>query len=99
VPNQPSTERLCCSNRLIVALLCLCTLPAAAADGLLPGQEALRLQQQQQRDLQQLQLEQRQRQIQRGSFAVPPTTPALPADTAQDQRCWPLSGTRVAGED
>jgi len=57
----------------------------------------LRLQQQQQRDLQQLQLEQRQRQIQRGSFAVPPTTPALPADTAQDQRCWPLSGTRVAG--
>ncbi len=97
MPNQPSTKRHSCTHKLVTALLCLCTLPAAAADGPVPGQEALRLQQQQQRDLQQLQLEQRQRQLQRGSFAPPPATPALPANTTQDQRCWPLSGTRVAG--
>lgn len=97
MPNQPSTKRHSCTHKLVTALLCLCTLPAAAADGPVPGQEALRLQQQQQRELQQLQLEQRQRQLQRGSFAPPPATPALPANTTQDQRCWPLSGTRVAG--
>ncbi|MGQ7861573.1 ShlB/FhaC/HecB family hemolysin secretion/activation protein [Pseudomonas sp. 32A] len=97
MPNQPSTKRHSGTHKLVTALLCLCTLPAAAADGPVPGQEALRLQQQQQRDLQQLQLEQRQRQLQRGSFAPPPATPALPANTTQDQRCWPLSGTRVAG--
>ncbi|NIL18480.1 ShlB/FhaC/HecB family hemolysin secretion/activation protein [Pseudomonas sp. AN3A02] len=97
MPNQPSTKRHSCTHKLVTALLCLCTLPAAAADGPVLGQEALRLQQQQQRDLQQLQLEQRQRQLQRGSFAPSPATPALPANTAQDQRCWPLRGTRVAG--
>ena len=97
MPNQPSTGHLCCLQKLGITLLCLCALPVAAADGPQPGQEALRLQQQQQRDLQQLQLEQRQRQMQRGSFGTQPVTPALPKDIAQDERCWPLNGTRLAG--
>ena len=97
MPNQPSTGHLCCLQKLGITLLCLCALPVAAADGPQPSQEALRLQQQQQRDLQQLQLEQRQRQMQRGSFGTQPVTPALPKDIAQDERCWPLNGTRLAG--
>ena len=97
MPNQPSTQRQYCIQSLGVALLCLCALPAAAADGPQAGQEALRLQQQQQRDLQQLHLEQRQRQLQRGSFGTQAATPALPTDIAKDDRCWPLSGTRLAG--
>lgn len=97
MPNQPSTENLFRAKRLIVALLCVSPLPVVAAEGAQLGQEALRLQQQQQSDLQQLQLEQRQRQLQKGSFGSQPATPALPAHTRQDQRCWPLSGTRMAG--
>jgi hemolysin activation/secretion protein len=97
VPNQPSTKRLCCIQKLGAALLCLCALPAAGAEGPQLGQEALRLQQQQQRDLQQLQLEQRQRQLQRGSFGAQPATPTVPEGGGHDERCWLLSGTRVAG--
>ena len=97
MPNQPSTGRFCYIRQTGLALLCLCALPVAAAEGPQPGQEALRLQQQQQRDLQQLQLEQRQRQMQRGSFGAPSVTPASPAGVAKDERCWPLSGTRLAG--
>ena len=78
-------------------LLGLTYLTPALADNLQPGQEALRLQQQQQRDLQQLQLEQRQRQMQRGSFSSTPAAPSQPAQTASDERCWPLSGTRIGG--
>jgi len=72
-------------------------LPVAAADMPQPGQEALRLQQQQQRDLQQLQLEQRQRQLQRGSFGTPAVAPAETAQGSEDEQCWALSGTRIAG--
>ncbi|MBL4983055.1 ShlB/FhaC/HecB family hemolysin secretion/activation protein [Pseudomonas carnis] len=97
MPNQLSTGHLSCTRNLGIALLCLWTLPVAGAEAPQPGQEALRLQQQQQRDLQQLQLEQRQRQMQRGSFGTPAATPALPTDIAKDERCWPLSGTRLAG--
>lgn len=57
----------------------------------------LRQQQQQQRDLQQLQLEQRRRQLERGSFGPAPVAPAVPASVPADERCWPLSGTRVGG--
>jgi len=80
-----------------LASLLLGSLPAAAADMPQPGQEALRLQQQQQRDLQQLQLEQRQRQLQRGSFASPTVAPAQAAGSGEDEHCWALSGTRIAG--
>lgn len=97
MPNLPSLKRLCHLHPLGIALLCVCALPASAADGPQPGQEALRLQQQQQRDLQQLQLEQRQRQLQKGSFGTPTAAPTVPADNVKDERCWPLSGIRLAG--
>ena len=97
MPIQPTTGHWCRIQKWGITLLCLCALPAAAADAPQPGQEALRLQQQQQRDLQQLQLEQRQRQMQRGRFGTPPSTPTAPKDIAQDERCWPLRGTRLAG--
>ncbi len=57
----------------------------------------LRQQQQQQRDLQQLQLEQRKRQLERGAFGPAPATPAIPDSVKPDERCWPLSGTRIGG--
>ena len=60
-----------------------------------PGSAAQ--QQQQQRDLQQLQLEQRKRQLERGAFGPAPVTPAIPQTVTPDERCWPLSGTRIGG--
>lgn len=45
--------------RRILCSLCLYSSALVAAEGLQPGQESLRLQQQQQRELQRLQLEQR----------------------------------------
>ena len=68
-----------------------------AAEPVAPGQEVLRQQQQQQRDLQQLQLEQRKRQLERGAFGPAPVTPAIPQTVTPDERCWPLSGTRIGG--
>lgn len=84
-------------RRWLLLSLLAGALPVAAADMPQPGQEALRLQQQQQRDLQQLQLEQRQRQLQRGSFGAPAVTPAEAAPHREDEHCWALSGTRLAG--
>lgn len=95
--NPLSTECPCGPVKLIVSMLCLYALPVASAVGQQPDQEALRLQQQQQHELQQLQRDQRRRQIQRGSSAAQPVTPALPADNLEDERCWPLNGIRVAG--
>lgn len=83
--------------RLLAALLSLSIAALQAAEPSALGQEGLRQQQQQQRDLQQLQLEQRRRQLQRGSFGPAPSTPALPAQVTADERCWPLSGTRIGG--
>lgn len=83
--------------RLLAALLSLSIAPLQAAEPSALGQEGLRQQQQQQRDLQQLQLEQRRRQLERGSFGPAPSTPALPAQVTADERCWPLSGTRIGG--
>ncbi|MCU0121354.1 ShlB/FhaC/HecB family hemolysin secretion/activation protein [Pseudomonas sp. B2M1-30] len=71
--------------------------PLHAAEPASPGQEVLRQQQQQQRDLQQLQMEQRRRQLERGAFGPTPATPAIPAHVIPDERCWPLSGTRIGG--
>jgi hemolysin activation/secretion protein len=75
----------------------VCASSIQAADLVAPGQEVLRQQQQQQRDLQQLQLEQRKRQLERGAFGPAPATPAIPQTVAPDERCWPLSGTRIGG--
>jgi hemolysin activation/secretion protein len=75
----------------------VCASSIQAADPVAPGQEVLRQQQQQQRDLQQLQLEQRKRQLERGAFGPAPATPAIPQTVAPDERCWPLSGTRIGG--
>jgi hemolysin activation/secretion protein len=78
-------------------VLSVCASSIEAAEPVAPGQEVLRQQQQQQRDLQQLQLEQRKRQLQRGAFGPTPVTPAIPSTVAPDERCWPLSGTRIGG--
>ncbi|WP_095138714.1 ShlB/FhaC/HecB family hemolysin secretion/activation protein [Pseudomonas sp. Irchel s3a10] len=78
-------------------VLSVCASSIQAADPVAPGQEVLRQQQQQQRDLQQLQMEQRKRQLERGAFGPAPATPALPQTVAPDERCWPLSGTRIGG--
>jgi hemolysin activation/secretion protein len=82
---------------LLASLLSLSASALQAAEPSAPGQEVLRQQQQQQRDLQQLQLEQRRRQLERGSFGPAPVAPAVPASVPADERCWPLSGTRVGG--
>lgn len=78
-------------------LLSVCAPSVLAAEAPVPGQEVLRQQQQQQRDLQQLQLEQRKRQLERGAFGPTPATPAIPESINPDERCWPLSGTRIGG--
>lgn len=83
--------------RRILCSLCLYSSALVAAEGLQPGQESLRLQQQQQRELQRLQLEQRRRQLQRGGAQAPASAPALPGQAAQDEYCWPLQGLRLAG--
>jgi len=75
----------------------VCASSIQAADPVAPGQEVLRQQQQQQRDLQQLQMEQRKRQLERGAFGPTPAAPALPQTVTPDERCWPLSGTRIGG--
>ncbi|WNF57533.1 ShlB/FhaC/HecB family hemolysin secretion/activation protein [Pseudomonas sp. SG20052] len=92
-------HRRCCSpcTLLLASLLSLSASALQAAEPSAPGQEVLRQQQQQQRDLQQLQLEQRRRQLERGSFGPAPVAPAVPASVPADERCWPLSGTRVGG--
>ncbi|PMQ11712.1 Hemolysin transporter protein ShlB [Pseudomonas sp. AD21] len=82
---------------LSAVVLSVCASSIQAADPVAPGQEVLRQQQQQQRDLQQLQLEQRKRQLERGAFGPAPATPAIPQTVAPDERCWPLSGTRIGG--
>ncbi|WP_025110423.1 ShlB/FhaC/HecB family hemolysin secretion/activation protein [Pseudomonas sp. H1h] len=82
---------------LSALVLSACASSIQAADPVAPGQEVLRQQQQQQRDLQQLQLEQRKRQLERGAFGPAPATPAIPQTVAPDERCWPLSGTRIGG--
>lgn len=78
-------------------VLSVCAASVDAAEPVAPGQEVLRQQQQQQRDLQQLQLEQRKRQLERGAFGPAPVTPGLPPTVTADERCWPLSGTRIGG--
>ncbi|WP_455807002.1 ShlB/FhaC/HecB family hemolysin secretion/activation protein [Pseudomonas fluorescens] len=78
-------------------VLSVCASSIEAAEPVAPGQEVLRQQQQQQRDLQQLQLEQRKRQLERGAFGPTPITPAIPPTVTPDERCWPLSGTRIGG--
>ncbi|EUB86825.1 ShlB/FhaC/HecB family hemolysin secretion/activation protein [Pseudomonas sp. GM30] len=78
-------------------VLSVCASSIQAADPVAPGQEVLRQQQQQQRDLQQLQMEQRKRQLERGAFGPTPAAPALPQTVTPDERCWPLSGTRIGG--
>lgn len=78
-------------------VLSVCASSIQAADPVAPGQEVLRQQQQQQRDLQQLQMEQRKRQLERGAFGPAPTTPVIPQTVTPDERCWPLSGTRIGG--
>jgi len=82
---------------LSALLLSVCAPSVFAAELSNPGQEVLRQQQQQQRDLQQLQLEQRKRQLERGAFGPTPATPAIPDSIKPDERCWPLSGTRIGG--
>ncbi|MHC8395833.1 ShlB/FhaC/HecB family hemolysin secretion/activation protein [Pseudomonas sp. LB3P93] len=82
---------------LLASLLSLSASALQAAEPSGPGQEVLRQQQQQQRDLQQLQLDQRRRQLERGSFGPAPVAPAVSASVPADERCWPLSGTRVGG--
>ncbi|WLH33844.1 ShlB/FhaC/HecB family hemolysin secretion/activation protein [Pseudomonas sp. FP2196] len=78
-------------------VLSVCASSLEAAEPVVPGQEVLRQQQQQQRDLQQLQLEQRKRQLERGAFGPATVTPAIPQTVTPDDRCWPLSGTRIGG--
>ncbi|MBX9409906.1 ShlB/FhaC/HecB family hemolysin secretion/activation protein [Pseudomonas baetica] len=78
-------------------VLSVCASSLEAAEPVAPGQEVLRQQQQQQRDLQQLQLEQRKRQLERGAFGPASVTPAIPQTITPDERCWPLSGTRIGG--
>lgn len=82
---------------LSASVLSVCASSIQAADPVAPGQEVLRQQQQQQRDLQQLQMEQRKRQLERGAFGPTPAAPALPQTVTPDERCWPLSGTRIGG--
>lgn len=78
-------------------VLSVCASSLEAAEPVAPGQEVLRQQQLQQRDLQQLQLEQRKRQLERGAFGSAPATSTLPPTVTPDERCWPLSGTRIGG--
>lgn len=92
-----SRRRFTLCPLLSAFVLSVCASSIQAADPVAPGQEVLRQQQQQQRDLQQLQLEQRKRQLERGAFSPAPATPALPQTVAADERCWPLSGTRIGG--
>ena len=82
---------------LSALLLSVCAPGVLAAEVSAPGQEVLRQQQLQQRDLQQLQLEQRKRQLERGAFGPAPANPAIPESIKPDERCWPLSGTRIGG--
>lgn len=82
---------------LSALLLSVCAPSVLAAETPAPGQEVLRQQQLQQRDLQQLQLEQRKRQLERGAFGPTPVNPAIPESIKPDERCWPLSGTRIGG--
>ncbi|PCR94017.1 ShlB family hemolysin secretion/activation protein [Pseudomonas fluorescens] len=82
---------------LSALLLSVCAPSVLAAEAPAPGQEVLRQQQLQQRDLQQLQLEQRKRQLERGAFGPAPATPAIAESIKPDERCWPLSGTRIGG--
>jgi len=42
-------------------------------------------------------MEQRKRQLERGAFGPAPATPAIPQTVTPDERCWPLSGTRIGG--
>ena len=92
-----SRRRFTLCPLLSAFVLSVCASSIQAADPVAPGQEVLRQQQQQQRDLQQLQLEQRKRQLERGAFSPAPATPALSQTVAADERCWPLSGTRIGG--
>ncbi|QXE09333.1 MULTISPECIES: ShlB/FhaC/HecB family hemolysin secretion/activation protein [Pseudomonas] len=92
-----SRRRFTLCPLLSAFVLSVCASSIQAADSVAPGQEVLRQQQQQQRDLQQLQMEQRKRQLERGAFGPAPATPALPQTVAPDERCWPLSGTRIGG--
>ena len=92
-----SRRRFTLCPLLSAFVLSVCASSIQAADPVAPGQEVLRQQQQQQRDLQQLQMEQRKRQLERGAFGPAPATPALPQTVAPDERCWPLSGTRIGG--
>ena len=85
------------TTRHILCSLCLWASALALAEGRLPAQEALRLQQQQQRALQHLQLEQRRRQLQRSGSGTAVAAPPVPALPAQDEHCWPLQGARVVG--
>ncbi|MFW9081267.1 ShlB/FhaC/HecB family hemolysin secretion/activation protein [Pseudomonas sp. P2757] len=91
-------RRNCLPRPLLSALLLsVCAPSVFAAEPVAPGQEVLRQQQQQQRDLQQLQLEQRKRQLERGAFGPAPIAPVLAESVKPDERCWPLSGTRIGG--
>ncbi|MGG2020547.1 ShlB/FhaC/HecB family hemolysin secretion/activation protein [Pseudomonas sp. S8] len=92
-----SRRRFTLCPLLSAFVLSVCASSIQAADPVAPGQEVLRQQQQQQRDLQQLQLEQRKRQLERGAFGPAPATPAIPQTVTPDERCWPLSGTRIGG--
>ncbi len=95
-----SRRRFTLCPLLSAFVLSVCASSIQAADSVAPGQEVLRQQQQQQRDLQQLQMEQRKRQLERGAFGPAPATPATPAipqTVTPDERCWPLSGTRIGG--
>jgi len=92
-----SRRRFTLCPLLSAFVLSVCASSIQAADPVAPGQEVLRQQQQQQRDLQQLQMEQRKRQLERGAFGPAPATPAIPQTVTPDERCWPLSGTRIGG--
>jgi len=92
-----SRRRFTLCPLLSAFVLSVCASSIQAADSVAPGQEVLRQQQQQQRDLQQLQMEQRKRQLERGAFGPAPATPAIPQTVTPDERCWPLSGTRIGG--
>lgn len=89
--------RRCSAPCVLLSLAWLGLYGDVQAEPVVPGQEALRQQQQQQRDLQQLQLEQRRRQLQRGTFAPPGGTVQAPQSVAQDEYCWAVSGVRVGG--
>ena len=78
--------------RRILCSLCLYSSALVAAEGLQPGQESLRLQQQQQRELQRLQLEQRRRQLQRGGAQAPASTRRYPGKPPRTSTAGPCKG-------